>query len=285
MRERSNHLRENRGVSVFQKIQETGGFLSEHMTDDPDVLLILGSGFSSFLQKFSSQTVLSYREIPHFPESTVEGHPGQLWIGTIKENRVMAMMGRFHYYEGYELAEIAYPVLVAAKEGVTNMVVTNSAGTTRQEYDVGDLMIIKDHINELGASPLRGTHIEELGDRFPDMTYAYTPDLIELAQETAEELGITVREGVYLATHGPEYETPAEIQKYKKCGADAVGMSTVPEVIAANQAGLNVLGISCMTNKASGIADSPLRHEEVIETSENVRGTVERYLEEILRKM
>lgn len=267
---------------MVDQFQESASYLFEDVPSSPDVLLILGSGFSSFLNQYPSRKCCSYQDIPHFPVSTVEGHPGKLWLGEIKGNDVMAMMGRFHYYEGYEPEEIVYPVRVAAIEDVPRMIVTNSCGAANPDFDVGDLMLITDHINQLGVSPLRGENIQELGERFPDMTNAYNPDLISFARRVAERIDLKVREGVYLATHGPEYETPAEIQQYRRLGADVVGMSTVPEVIAANHAGMSVLGISCITNMASGISETPLEHDEVIETSDRVQDTIEHYLETIL---
>jgi purine-nucleoside phosphorylase len=197
----------------------------------------------------------------------------------------MAMQGRYHHYEGYSLKQVAFPVSVMKALGIRQLIVTNAAGGINSAFRPGDLMLIRDHINLLGSSPLIGTNDEREGPRFPDMSAAYDPVLIDMARKTAESLGIAVREGVYLATNGPQYETPAEIRMMRTIGADAVGMSTVPEVIKARHAGISVLGISCITNFASGLQDRPLSHVEVVETADRVKQDFTRLVKAIVNKI
>ncbi|MFD6430710.1 purine nucleoside phosphorylase I, inosine and guanosine-specific, partial [Bacillus velezensis] len=213
-----------------------------------------------------------YETIPDFPVSTVEGHAGQLVMGTLEGVQVIAMQGRFHYYEGYSMDQVTFPVRVMKALGVESLVVTNAAGGINTEFRAGDLMIITDHINFTGTNPLIGPNEAEFGPRFPDMSEAYDKELSSLAEKTADELGIPVQKGVYTAVTGPSYETPAEVRFLRTMGSDAVGMSTVPEVIVANHAGMRVLGISCISNAAAGILDQPLSHEEVMEMTEKVKG-------------
>jgi purine-nucleoside phosphorylase len=232
----------------------------------PEVAVVLGSGLSGVLP-LEGERKLSFSEIPGFPVPTVVGHAGEVAVGRVDGREVLIQRGRVHYYEGHELAEVVIPVRAYALLGVKTLVITNASGGIAEGLSPGDLVLITDHINMLGGNPLRGPNLERLGPRFPDMTAAYDPELRERAKEVAARLGIELKEGVYLATPGPSYETPAEIRAFKVLGADLVGMSTVPEVIAARHAGMRVLGISCVTNYAAGIAKEPLSHEEVIETT------------------
>lgn len=237
----------------------------------PEIGLIMGSGLGILGDHVTDAVTISYKEIPHFPLSTVEGHAGELLIGKLAGRQVALMRGRFHMYEGYGPELTAFPVRVMKALGAAKLVVTNAAGGINTSYEPGDLMLISDHINLQGRNPLIGPNEEELGPRFPDMSEAYSRRLRAAAKKTAEEQGFALREGVYIGVLGPSYETPAEIRMMRAMGADAVGMSTVAEVIAARHSGIEVLGISCISNMASGILDQPLSHDEVIETTERVK--------------
>ncbi|BBN98987.1 purine-nucleoside phosphorylase [Sporolactobacillus terrae] len=263
---------------VIMKVREATAY-------KPTIGLILGSGLGDLADQLHQAVRIPYRSLPHFPESTVKGHKGQFVIGELEDKIVVAMQGRYHHYEGYSLAQVAFPVYVMKAMGVKQLIVTNACGGINTEFNPGDLMLITDHINMLGDSPLIGANDEALGPRFPDMSHAYSPRLIQTAKELAEQRNIEVREGVYLATHGPQYETPAEIRMMRVMGADAVGMSTVPEVIAASHLGLEVLGISCITNMACGILDQPLSHKEVIETADRVRNDFTALIQSLIRSI
>lgn len=237
----------------------------------PEVGLILGSGLGVLAELMENAVSISYSDIPHFPVSTVEGHEGELLLGTIQGRPVIMMKGRFHMYEGYGPELTAFPVRVMKELGVSSMLVTNAAGGVNTSFEPGDLMLITDHLNMTGTNPLIGPNDPQLGVRFPDMSEAYSRRLRKLALDTAEKQGFSMQQGVYAGLLGPTYETPAEIVMLRTLGADAVGMSTVSEVIVARHAGLEVLGISCITNMAAGILDQPLSHDEVMETAEKVR--------------
>lgn len=237
----------------------------------PRIALVLGSGLGAFADEFSGAARIPYASIPHFPRSTAIGHAGQLVIGRVEGVEVAAMQGRVHLYEGYSAKEVAFPVRVFARMGVKAVILTNAAGGIRKEFTQGQLVVISDHINLQGANPLIGANEEKLGPRFPDMTAAYDKSLRELTLAEGRRRGVELGEGVYAALAGPSYETPAEIRFLKTIGADLVGMSTVPEVIAARHSGMRVLGISCVTNAAAGILDQPLNHKEVLETAERVK--------------
>ncbi len=236
--------------------------------------VILGSGLGDYAEALEDAKVLSYSEIPGFPVSTVPGHAGQFCVGTLHGKRVAMMRGRFHYYEGYSLWDVTLPVRVMQRLGVKTLIITNAAGGVNTGFDPGDLMVISDCFGMTGANPLFGPNLDEFGPRFPDMSKAFDGELRALAHRCAKARGTTLREGVYVQCSGPCYETPAEIRMLRVLGADAVGMSTVPEVIVARHGGLRVLGISCITNMAAGILDQPLNHEEVMETSERVKHTL-----------
>jgi purine-nucleoside phosphorylase len=265
-----------------ENILEATSFIEKNLDKSPEIGLILGSGLGVLGDEIEEPITIPYSEIPHFPASTVSGHKGQLVIGTLEEKTVIAMQGRFHYYEGYSLQQVTFPVRVMKQLGIESIIVTNAAGGINEDFSAGNLMIISDHINNLGANPLLGRNDETLGERFPDMSKAYDPDLIEHAEKCAEELNLPVQKGVYAANSGPTYETPAEVKMLKTWGADAVGMSTVPEVIVARHAGLRVLGISCISNMAAGILNQPLTHIEVIETTEQVREDFLRLIKKII---
>lgn len=248
----------------------------------PGIGLILGSGLGKIADEIDGVKI-PYEQIPGFKTSTIQGHAGNLVIGKLCDKNVIAMQGRLHYYEGHSIQDIIFPVRVMKLLGVKNLIVTNAAGGINQAFTPGDLMIIQDHINFTGNNPLIGKNIDELGVRFPDMSEAYSKELIKLAENTANNLQIKVQKGVYIAVTGPCYETPAEIRMFRTMGADAVGMSTVPEVITARHAGINVLGISCIANMACGILDQPLCHEEVIEITTKAEQNFSKLIKEILR--
>jgi len=243
-------------------------YLKSKVKITPEIGIILGSGLGMLAQEITEQTVVPYSEIPHFPQSTVVGHKGQFIFGYLAGKAVVCMDGRFHYYEGYDLQQVTLPIRVMRKMGISQLIVTNAAGGINADFAPGDLMLIRDHINLLGVNPLRGKNEEAFGERFPDMSEAYANELRTLALAAADELKINLQQGVYVAMSGPSYETPAEIKYAKMIGADAVGMSTVPEVIVAVHCGLKVLGISCVTNMAAGISKQKLNHKEVMETAE-----------------
>ena len=256
---------------TYDQIKESADYISSKIEAQPEIGMILGSGLGILADEIEGAKEINYSEIPNFPVSTVEGHEGKLVVGKLKNKQVMVMKGRFHYYEGYGMDEVSFPVRVMKLLGIHNLLVTNAAGGVNKDYEPGDLMLIKDHIKFFSESPLRGHNLNEFGPRFNDMSSAYSEDLRELAKENAYGLGLNLREGVYAFMPGPSYETPAEIRMLQVLGADAVGMSTVPEVIVATHSGMKVLGISCITNMAAGILDQPLNHEEVIETADRVK--------------
>ncbi len=247
---------------------------------EAEIGLILGSGLNDVITDIEDFRSISYSRIPGFPQTTVTGHTGEWCTGRLAGKRVALLRGRFHYYEGHSLPDLMLPVRVMKMTGVKTVILTNAAGGVNTGYTPGDLMVIRDVINYSGLNPLIGPNLDELGPRFPDMTHALSPRLCDLACGCAEQLGFTLREGVYMWFSGPSFETPAEIRMARLLGADAVGMSTVPEVIAARHAGMEVLGISCITNMAAGILDKPLTHREVLETGAAVR---ERFAALILR--
>ena len=240
---------------------------------EPRVGLILGSGLGGFAETLVDSIAIRYEEIPGWPSSTVEGHAGQLFVGMHGETPVATMQGRAHLYEGYEPWETVFPVRVLSLLGCSSLVVTNAAGAINRDFAVGELMLITDHINLQGTNACLGANIDDFDNRFFDMTYSYDPEYLDLARNVARGQGVNLREGVYAGVLGPSYETPAEISMLETIGADAVGMSTVQEVIAAKQAGLRVVGISCLSNMAAGVSDAPLDHKEVMEAGERVRET------------
>ncbi|MNB96235.1 Purine nucleoside phosphorylase 1 [compost metagenome] len=254
-------------------IQEAAAYIKSKVAGTPDIGLILGSGLGILADLIKDGISIPYHDIPHFPVSTVEGHEGELLIGTIEGRKVVMMKGRFHMYEGYGPETTAFPVRVMKELGVKSLLVTNAAGGVNTGYTPGDLMLLTDHLNLTGRNPLIGPNDPELGVRFPDMSEPYSRRLLQAARDVAKEQNFTFREGVYAGLLGPTYETPAEIVMLRRLGADAVGMSTVSETIVARHAGIEVLGISCITNMAAGILNQPLSHDEVMETAERVRET------------
>ena len=238
----------------------------------PQIALVLGSGLGAFADEFNNAARIPYAEIPYFPRSTAIGHAGQLVIGKVGTVAVAGMQGRVHLYEGYSAKEVVFPIRVFTRMGVKAVILTNAAGGIKREFTQGRLVVISDHINLQGVNPLTGPNDERFGLRFHDMTGAYDKRFREMAVGEGKRLGLSMDEGVYAALAGPSYETPAEIRYLRTIGADLVGMSTVPEVIAARHSGMRVLGISCVTNAAAGILDQPLNHVEVLETAERVKG-------------
>lgn len=251
--------------------KKAAAYIQDIIPTKPFLGLILGSGLGDMAELIEHPVYINYGDIPGFPVSTVSGHKGRFVIGRYKQKDIIIMQGRFHYYEGYEVSKIVLPVRVMKALGVMNLIITNAAGGINPNFSPGDLMVIKDHINLTNLNPLRGENIDEIGPRFPDMTYAYNPFLTSLMLKQANNMGIHLHQGIYAMMSGPSYETPAEIRMLRTLGADAVGMSTVPEVIAAVHAGINVVGISCITNMAAGILDQPLSHKEVMDTAENAK--------------
>ncbi|MDY0408364.1 purine-nucleoside phosphorylase [Virgibacillus soli] len=269
----------------MEKVRETSEYIKEKLSIQPKIGLILGSGLGVLADNIENPVHLPYTDIPHFPKSTVAGHKGQLVIGTLQGKQVVAMQGRFHYYEGYSMEQVTFPVRVMKQLGIETIIVTNAAGGVNEQFKPGDLMIITDHLNNMGVNPLIGPNDESLGERFPDMSEAYSRDLIKLTKDCAEELEMSIQEGVYVGNTGPTYETPAEVKMLRLLGGDAVGMSTVPEVIVARHGNMRVLGISCISNMAAGILDQPLNHEEVIETTNLVKENFLALVNRIIQNM
>jgi purine-nucleoside phosphorylase len=259
-------------ADLFEHAEAAAHILLSHTTIRPRIGLVLGSGLGSFAEELAQPVRIPYTVIPHFPRSTAIGHAGQMVIGFVSKVPVIAMQGRVHLYEGYSVQQVAFPVRVFARMGIQAIIFTNAAGGINLNYKKGSLVLISDHINLQGQNPLVGPNDERLGERFPDMTHAYSNEYRELARKAAQNLGQNLSEGVYAGLLGPSYETPAEIRYLRTIGADLVGMSTVPEVIAARHMGIDVLAISCVTNMAAGILDKPLSSDEVFETTERVRG-------------
>ena len=248
----------------------------------PEIGIILGSGLGSLASEIEDCISIPYKEIPYFPIPTVEGHKGMLVMGRLCGKKVIAMSGRPHYYEGYSMFQVTYPVRVMQKMGISKLIVTNSAGGINTKLEPADLMIIEDHINLMGVNPLIGKNFETFGPRFPSMSEAYSRELIDKTEDAAGELSIKIKKGIYAAVTGPCYETPAEIRFLKTIGADAVGMSTVPEVIVANHGGIGVLGISCITNMASGIIARHLTHQQVLDAAKIAENDFIRLIKKIV---
>lgn len=265
------------------KLAEARSYLVERVTVIPELGVILGSGLGAFADLVEEKVVIPYKDIPHFPISTVEGHAGQLVFGKVHGRSVVVMQGRFHYYEGYTMQEVTFPIRVMQVLGVTGLIVTNAAGGINSAYHAGDLVLIKDHLNLMGDNPLRGANLSKLGPRFPDLSDGYNVEWRQKALAIAGEFGIRPQEGIYAAMSGPNYESPAEIRYLRTIGADMVGMSTVPEVIVANHGGMKVLGISCVTNMAAGILPQKLNHTEVMETAERVGKQFVNFVKELVR--
>lgn len=271
-------------ISIYNQIEEAVAFIKSRASLCPEVGVVLGSGLGEFAEIITEKVVIPYDEIPHFKIVSVVGHAGRLVIGKINGKSVAVMQGRYHYYEGHDIREVVFPVRVLCSLGVKKLLLTNAAGGINSMLVPGDLMIIRDHINMMGLNPLRGENDERMGPRFPDMSRVYDENLMAIIAEAMQALGMGVKKGVYLALSGPSYETPAEIRMLAAIGADAVGMSTVPEAIAARHMGIAVAGISCVCNFAAGISKTPLSHKEVTETANRVKDQFIRLLSTVIPK-
>ncbi len=272
-------------AGTFERVEAAAEVIRRRGGGVPHAALILGSGLGDFADTLAGAVAMPYGELPNWPASTVVGHPGRLVIGTSAGKRVAALAGRVHAYEGHPLSAVVFATRVMGRLGVKQLVLTNAAGGVNTGFARGALMIIDDHINLIGANPLAGDNDDRFGPRFPDMTEVYSTRLRRIADEAATAKGLAVTHGVYAALLGPSYETPAEIRYLRTIGADAVGMSTVPEAIAARHMGLEVLGLSCITNMAAGVLPEPLNHNEVLETTRRVRGTFIALLEGIIERL
>jgi len=271
--------------NTYAAAESAAQFICAQTSLRPRVGLVLGSGLGGFADSLTEATRIPYSSISHFPRSTAIGHAGQMVIGKAGAVTVAAMQGRVHLYEGYSAQEVAFPMRVFGRMGISAVILTNAAGGINRNYSQGALVVIRDHINLQETNPLAGPNDERFGVRFPDMTQAYARDLRAIAREEAAKLNLPLQEGVYAALLGPSYETPAEIEYLRRIGADLVGMSTVLEVIAARHMGIKVLAISCVTNMAAGILDQPLSHEEVMETGERVKSSFEALLRAVLPRL
>ena len=252
---------------IYQKIKEAVETIRSQTPLKPAIGIVLGSGLGAVAEQVTEPTVIPFTEIPHFYRTTIEGHKGQAIIGKISGVPVVVLQGRFHFYEGYAMEDVVFPVRAICALGIDTLVLTNAAGGINTRFRAGDLMLIEDHLNLMGDNPLRGPHLDKLGPRFPDLSEAYNKSCLETLESVANELEIPVHKGVYAGLLGPTYETPAEVRMLRTLGADAVGMSTVPESIAANHLGVRVAAISCITNLAAGLSPHKLNHQEVIEIS------------------
>jgi purine-nucleoside phosphorylase len=269
-------------TSLYERAEHASRIIRSRISVEPRIAVVLGSGLGGFADDFDEAVAIPYEDIPGFVRSTAQGHAGRLVIGKVDSIPVLAMQGRVHYYEGYSLEEVTFPVRVFNLLGIKTLVLTNAAGGINVQLTQGALMVISDHLNLMGVNPLRGPNDERFGPRFPDMTAVYSPELQELVIEEARTINVEVRRGIYGALSGPSYETPAEIHLLRNLGADAVGMSTVPEAIVARHMGIEVLGISCITNMAAGISDVPINHEEVMATGDRVRATFTELLQRVI---
>jgi purine-nucleoside phosphorylase len=272
-------------VSAFDQATEAADWLRAKHGGGADVAVVLGSGLGDFAGHLGGAFTIPYGDIPHWPASRVMGHAGTLVAGTLAGKKVLALSGRVHAYEGHDLQTVTFAVRALGRLGIPRVILTNAAGGISPNCARGALMVIDDHINLLGNNPLVGPNDERFGLRFPDMTYVYSPRLRTIADDTAKAIGVPIQHGVYIAVLGPSYETPAEIRAFRTLGADAVGMSTAPEAIAARHMGLEVLGISCITNAAAGVFPEPLHHSEVMETTQQVKGQFIALLEGIIGRL
>lgn len=266
----------------IEKYKKAADYISSRINGTPRIAVILGSGLGPLADSLEQPATIDYRDIPGFPETTVTGHAGKIVCGSIGGRQVLAMKGRFHYYEGYDISQVVFHIRVFKLMGISSLIVTNAAGGINTSFKPGDLMLITDHISFFAPSPLRGRNPDEFGTRFPDMCDAYDKGLIEYADKIGKDIGIDLRKGVYAFAQGPMYETPAEIRALRALGADAVGMSTVPEVITARHCGMKVLGISCIANMAAGILEQKLDHVEVVETAKRVEKVFTRLVSDII---
>lgn len=270
---------------MYERVEEAADAIRARCTAVPGVAIVLGSGLGDFADTLTDATTIPYDDLPHWPVATVAGHPGRLVIGRCAGKQVAALAGRVHLYEGHDPGALVFAARVMARLGVGQLVLTNAAGGVNTGFERGALMIIDDHINLMGANPLAGVNDERFGPRFPDMSEVYSRRLRRIADEAAASRAVAVNHGVYAACQGPSYETPAEIRYLRTIGADAVGMSTVPEALAARHMGVDVLGISCITNMAAGVLPQPLDHQEVLETARRVRGAFIALLEGVIERL
>ena len=271
--------------TLLQNVTETVQYIYGRTAYRPEIAIILGSGLGQLGDQLTETDIIPYEELPHWKSSTAPGHSGRLIFGMLGGKQVVCMQGRLHYYEGYSMEDTTYPIRVMAKLGIKNLLLSNAAGGINTDFQQGALMLITDHINFLGRNPLMGSNESDFGVRFCDMSYAYAPHLRQIALDAAAELGQHLEQGVYVATTGPSYETPAEIRMFRIWGASAVGMSTVPEVIVANHCGIQVMGISCITNMAAGVLDQKLTEEEVLETGARVGAEFQALMTRIVEKL
>lgn len=271
---------------MIEKLHESARMIQERIGErKPAIAMVLGSGLGELGDELTDPIVIPYGEIPHYPVSTVAGHKGQLVSGLLEGKQVLVAQGRQHFYEGYPMSDVIFPVRSLRVLGAKALVLTNAAGGINPSFGEGTLMLIEDHINLFGTNPLIGANVEELGPRFSDMTRCYSPRLKDLARQVAADQGIELVAGVYAGVTGPSYETPAEIRYLRTIGADAVGMSTVPEAIAARHGGMEIMGISCITNMAAGILDKELDHREVMVTAERIKEDFKQLIRQIVRQM
>jgi purine-nucleoside phosphorylase len=271
--------------TLYERAQEAARLIRSRTDVETPVAIVLGSGLGAFAEDLTEATQIRYDEIPGFARSTVEGHAGRLVIGKAGGATVAAMQGRFHFYEGYSLQDVTFPMRVLKLLGVSTVVLTNAAGTLNVEFSPGSLMVISDHLNLLGDNPLRGENDERFGPRFPDLTSVYARSLQDLVIDEAKAMKLEVRRGVYAALSGPSYETPAEIVMLRALGADVVGMSTVPEAIVARHMNMRVVGISCITNLAAGVSNEPIDHSQVMAIGRQVRGSFTTLLNRIVKRL
>ena len=272
-------------TSLYERAEHATRVIRARINVEPRIAIVLGSGLGGFADDFDEAASIPYEEIPGFVRSTAQGHAGRLVVGKVDSVPVMAMQGRVHYYEGYSFEEVTFPIRTFKLLGIKTLILTNAAGGINVQLTQGALMVISDHVNLMGDNPLRGPNDERFGPRFPDMSAVYSPELQELVVDEAKAAGVEVRRGIYGGLSGPSYETPAEIHLLRALGADAVGMSTVPEAIVARHMGLEVLGISCITNMAAGISDEPINHEEVMATGDRVRETFTQLLRRVVARI
>ena len=270
---------------MWERIEQAAAAVRHRCQTVPETAIVLGSGLGHFAETLTEAIETPYADLPHWPASSIVGHTGRLVVGNVAGHCVVALAGRAHFYEGYDLATVVFATRVMARLGVKRIILTNAAGGINTAFAQGALMIIDDHINLIGSNPLIGPNDERLGPRFPDMTEVYSSRLRRIADEAGRARGVPLTHGVYIAAHGPSYETPAEIRFYRLIGGDAVGMSTVPEAIAARHMGLDVLGISCITNMAAGVLPGAIAHDEVMETARRVRGSFIALLEGIVERL
>lgn len=272
-------------MGIYENMLAARDYIKTKFSEKPEIGIVLGSGLGDFANTIKDSTVIDYSEIPGFKSVKIKGHAGKLVLSTINGVSIAILQGRFHYYEGHDIKDTVFPIRVLGALGVKKLILTNAAGGINPNFSPGNLMILNDHINMMGANPLTGDNDSRIGVRFPDMSNVYTKELITIIEENMKEIGIKVNKGVYLALSGPSYETPAEIKMLSILGADAVGMSTVPEAIAARHMGMEIAGISCITNLAAGISKTELDHKEVTETANRVKADFIKLLSNVINQL